>query len=410
MHDEASTAPGDPERGDDLPYRVHLRPGRERSVLRRHPWLFSGAIAQIEATEEARPGDMGRILSSDGRVLGVGLVNPNVALTVRLLSGGTTVVDRAWMHDRIAAALALRERVTPPETTAVRLINAEGDGLPGLVADRYADVVVVQCLALGMARMEEFWLPELVAQSGARVVLDRSDQGRGDANLPRRERHLHGPEPPERVEVREHGARLWIDLTAGQKTGFFVDQRENRVRVAALAKGARVLNAFAYTGAFSVHAGRQGALRVVNVDTSPAALDLARENWALNDLPADRLETVRRPVQDYLREEAERFDLIFLDPPAFAKEKGHVERAARAYKDANLWAMKRLSPGGVLATFSCSQHVDGGLFQKIVFGASLDAGRSLQWIARLGAGPDHPVHLDHPQGEYLKGLLLRALD
>jgi 23S rRNA (cytosine1962-C5)-methyltransferase len=392
------------------PYRVRLAPGRERSVLRRHPWIFSGAIATIEALDDARPGDLGLVLAAEGRRLGVAYVNPQIQLVARMLRWEDAPIDRDWFAARIAAALELRARLVPPEVTAVRLINGEGDRLPGLIADRYADVLAVQCLTLGMSRLEPLWLPELVGQTGARSVVDRSAHGRGDANLGRADGLLAGEEPPERVVVAEHGVRWWVDLASTQKTGFYIDQRENRRRLGELAAGRRVLNAFAYTGGFGLAAGARGAAAVVDVDTSSKALVLARENWSLNELPDEQLETVHQPAQEYLRGPCGLFDVIILDPPAFAKEPGHVARATRAYKDVNLWALKRLAPGGYLATFSCSQHVDADLFQKIIFGASVDAGRPLQWVARLGAGPDHPVHLDHPQGEYLKGLLLRATD
>ncbi len=410
MNDQARDAGGSQRKGPegDWRYRLRLAPGRERSVLRRHPWIFSGAVGSLEASPDAQPGDLGLVLAADGRRMGVACVNPQIRLVARLLRWDDGAVDRGWFAERIAAALALRARVVPPEVTALRLVNAEGDGLPGLIVDRYAQVLVVQCLALGMSRLEPFWLPELVAQTGARSVLDRSAHGRGDANLERPDGLLAGEAPPARVEVSEHGVRWWVDLVAGLKTGFYIDQRENRRRVGELAAGARVLNAFAYTGGFGLAAGVRGAREVVDLDTSAKALALARENWGLNGLPEERLVTVHQPAQEYLRGDCGLFDLIVLDPPPFAKEPGHVTRASRAYKDINLWALKRLAPGGLLASFSCSQHISPDLFQKILFGASLDAGRPLQWLARLGAGPDHPVHLDHPQGEYLKGLLLRA--
>jgi len=392
------------------PYRLRLAPGRERSVVRRHPWIFSGAIATIEAGPGARPGDLGLVLAAGGQRLGVAYVNPEIPLTARMLRWEDAPVDRDWFAARIAAARELRARLVAPDVTAVRLINGEGDRLPGLIVDRYADVLAVQCLTLGMARLEPLWLPELRAQTGARSIVDRSAHGRGDANLDRADGLLAGEVPPDRVVVTEHGVRWWVDLSSTQKTGFYIDQRENRRALGDLAAGRRVLNAFAYTGGFGLAAGARGAAAVVDVETSSKALALARENWRLNGLPDERLETVHQSAQEYLRGSHGTFDLIILDPPAFAKEPGHVARATRAYKDVNLWALKRLAAGGYLATFSCSQHVDTDLFQKIIFGASLDAARPMQWVARLGAGPDHPVHLDHPQGEYLKGLLLRATD
>ena len=390
-------------------YRVHLKAGRERSVLRRHPWIFSGSIQKLEQVEEAQPGDLGEIFSAHGDPLGIAFVNPNSQLTLRVLRFDEGEIDDAYFRARFDQAAALRERLIGAETTALRLVNAEGDGLPGLTIDRYDRHLVVQCAALGMARLESLWLPALQEVFAPEGILDRSTRARGDVNLGAKDRLLAGTEPPAQVEILENGLRFPVDLTAGQKTGFYLDQRENRARLRSLADGARVLNAFSYSGAFGVAAGAGGAAHVVSVDTSAPGLALARTAWELNALPEDRLTTVRVPVQEFLRDTEETYDLIILDPPAFAKERAHVERATRAYKDVNLWAMKRLAPGGYLATFSCSQHVSPDLFQKVIFGASLDAGRRLQWLAKLGAGSDHPVHLDHPQGEYLKGLLLRAL-
>ncbi|MCK4304602.1 MAG: class I SAM-dependent rRNA methyltransferase [Candidatus Eisenbacteria sp.] len=392
-----------------LPYRVVLKKGREKSVLRRHPWLFSGAIEQLEGTEEAQPGDLGEIRSASGEHLGIGVVNPGSQLAIRMLRFDTGAVDLPWVLSRLHQAAALRARMVPKGTTAMRLVNAEGDGLPGLIVDRYADYLVVQCASLGMSRLQNLWLPALGEVFEPKGIVDRSQRARGDANLSRQDTLLTGEAPPQLLEVQECDRRFAVDIMGGQKTGHYLDQRENRRRVAALARGGKVLDAFAYTGAFGVWAGTEGAEQVVAVETSAAALKLARESWRLNGLDEQRLRTVRAGVQEFLRHEQEQFDVIILDPPAFAKEKVHVQQATRGYKDINFWALKRLAPGGYLATFSCSQHIGTDLFQKIIFGASIDARVPLQWLSRLGAGGDHPVHLDHPQGEYLKGLLLRSL-
>lgn len=391
-------------------YRLRLKGGRDRSVLRRHPWIFSGAIDTVEEADGACCGDLGEVLSASGQWLGIAVVNPSSQLIARMLRFDRGPVDRDWFIARLRAAADLRRRVVPEGTTAFRLVNAEGDGLPGLVVDRYQDYLVVQCMALGMSRLEALWLPALAQVFEPRGILDRSERSRHDSNLARKDRLLQGEAPPERVEVVECGMRFAVDLIGGQKTGFYLDQRENRRLVGSMASGARVLNGFAYTGGFGVAAGANGAREVVNVETSSAALELAKTNWQLNGFPEERLRLVHGQVQEILRNEEQPFNLIILDPPAYAKDRRHVERASRAYKDVNMWAMKRLAPGGYLTTFSCSQHVSVDLFQKIIFSASLDAGRPMQWLARLGAGPDHPVHLDHPQGEYLKGLLLRSFD
>ncbi len=389
-------------------YRLWLKPERERSVLRRHPWVFSGAVARLEALPGAQAGDLAQVLSADGRVLAIATLNPDGPLTARILRWDDGPIDGPWFSALLRRAAALRDCVIPANTDAYRLINAEGDGLPGLVVDRYGDYLVVQCLTAGMARLEPLWLAALVAEFVPAGVLERGERTRREPALGRRDGLRWGCLPDEALIVHECGLRFRVDLTHGQKTGFYLDQRENRRYVAQLARDRSMLNAFAYSGAFGVHAGSAGAGHVTAVETSAAALELAGENWALNDLPAERLLRVHAPVQGFLRTTRERFDLIVVDPPPFARDQSQVARAARAYKDLNLWALRRLAPGGFLATFSCSQHIGYDLFQKILFGASLDAGVPVQWLARLGAGPDHPVHLDHPQGEYLTGLLLRA--
>jgi 23S rRNA (cytosine1962-C5)-methyltransferase len=394
----------------EITYRLWLRPGRERSVAHRHPWVYSGAVERIEIRAGGAREALGEIVDARGELLATATVNPEAPLVARILKFGPGAIDAAHFAAAFARAAELRRAVVPPRTNAYRLVNAEGDGLPGLIVDRYGDFLVVQCLTLGMSYLEPLWLPALVAVASPRGVIERSERATRDPDLARVDGVRQGEAAPARLEVEECGHRFLVDLAGGQKTGFYLDQRENRQRIGALSAGRRVLNAFAYTGAFGVYAGAGGAREVVQVETSEAALDLARENWALNDLSPERMRAVREPAQRFLRRATEPYDLIVLDPPPFARERRSVPRAARAYKDLNLWALQRLVPGGYLATFSCSQAVTPDLFQKIVFGAALDARVRLQWIARLGAAPDHPVHLDHPEGEYLKGLWLRSVE
>jgi len=389
-------------------FHVWLKPGRERSLLRRHPWVYSGAIDRVEGLPESVPGGLGEIFGADGRWLATATIQPDATLAARVLRFERGPIDVAWFDALFARAAALRERVVPPDTDAYRLVNAEGDGLPGLIVDRYADFLVVQRLTAGVELLTPLWLPALVSRARPRGIVERREAPRQPAAAAA-PGPLWGEPPAAGVLIRERAIRFAADLETGQKTGFFLDQRENRAAVGALARGLRVLNAFAYTNAFGVYAALGGAADVTAVETSASANELARENWTLNGLDPGRLRIVREPVQQALRAGEERFGLIVLDPPAFAKEHGQVERAARAYKDVNLHALKRLAPGGLLATFSCSQHVGVDLFQKILFGAALDARVPVQWLARWGAGPDHPVSLDHPQGEYLKGFLLRSL-
>ena len=317
-------------------------------------------------------------------------------------------VDSGFWRRRLERAIAARR--LPPRSNACRLVYAESDGLPGLVVDRYGDWLAVQCLTRGMAvRRAEIagLLAELLSPAGI--------YARDDADVRRQEGlvletgPLAGPEPPDLVEIEEHGHRFLVDVKRGQKTGFYLDQRENRRATAAYCPGARVLNAFAYTGAFGVYAGRAGAASVVNVDTSAQALALARENLALNGcapqemVVGDVFQVLRR-----YRDESRTFDLVVLDPPKFAASQAQVLSASRGYKDINMLAMQLLRPGGTLVTFSCSGRVPADLFQKIVFGASLDAGREVQIVEYLHQGPDHPVLLTFPEGAYLKGFVCRV--
>jgi 23S rRNA (cytosine1962-C5)-methyltransferase len=329
-------------------------------------------------------------------------------LVARVLRFSPGPIDRDWFADRFARALALRREAVPAGTGAWRLVHAEGDGLPGLIIDRYGEVLVVQCLTAGMARLQRLWLPALAAALPVRAIIAKAERARRSTGPELPDGLLWGEPPGGETIVAEGGLRFAVPLAGGQKTGLYLDQRENRALVAQLAAGREVLDAFCYTGGFGLYAAAAGARRVTAVDTSAAALALLERNWQLNGLPPERLRIVREPVQRFLRGTEERFDLTIVDPPSFAKSLGEVAGAARAYKDLNLWALRRLAPGGYLATFSCSQHVEPDLFQKILFGASQDAGRAVQWLRRLGAGPDHPVQLQHPQGEYLKGMLLRA--
>ena len=305
----------------------------------------------------------------------------------------------------------MREQfLDPAQTDAYRLINAEADRLPGLIVDRYGQALVTQCLTSGMARLQEEWCEALQELLSPDVIVDRTEHARRDPGLAGRNQALRGVLPQEPVWFRECGHRFRVSLVQGQKTGFYLDQRENRQLVASYASGREVLNGFAYSGAFGVYAAHARARRVIQVESSAAALEEAKVHWEANDLDPEIVEFRKEDLSAYLRATESEFDLIVLDPPPYARQKGSVDRAARAYKDVNLWALKRLRPGGLLFTFSCSQHVSCDLFQKILFGAARDAAASVQWMRRLGAANDHPVHLDHPQGEYLNGFLMRLIE
>ncbi|MFQ6058072.1 MAG: class I SAM-dependent rRNA methyltransferase [Anaerolineae bacterium] len=415
---------------------IVLKPGREKPVLNHHPWIFSGAIKRIEG----RPtdGDVVEVKSAEGDFLAWGYLNRRSQIAVRLLSwDADEAIDRAFFQRRLERAITARDLIINQEATnAYRLVNAESDLLPGLVVDRYGDYLAAQFLTLGMERRKAeivALLEELVAPEG---IYERSDvEVREKEGLPPITGLLAGKEPPDRVEVRENGHRFLVDVKGGQKTGFYLDQRENRQKLVAYCHGrddkrspgpsqerplsknvgdrlSEVLNAFAYTGAFAVYAAAGGASRVVNVEASAEALELARENMALNGFAGRDDEYVVGDVFQVLRQyrdQGRTFDLVVLDPPKFAYTQSQVQAACRGYKDINLLAMQLLRPEGILFTFSCSGLVSPDLFQKVVFGASVDAGRDVQIIERLSQGHDHPVLLTFPEGEYLKGLVCRVL-
>ncbi len=404
---------------------VRLKPGREKSVLNRHPWLFSGAIARVEAEDG---GDVD-VLAADGRWLARGYYNARSQIQVRLLSWDRDVpADKQFWQNRTMRAVDGRRRLPGWNSSAVRLINAEADGLPGLVADLYADserreaVLVVQALTLGIEARRN-WLydllaravtPETVPQVGPwdrLIVYERSDaDARRLEGLATRTGSVSGGEP-ESLGVLEDGLAFEVDVKAGHKTGLYLDQSRNRARVARYCRGAEVLNAFAYTGGFGIHALRAGAEFVVDVDTSAAALAAGERNLARNGLPGQRREAVEGDVFQVLRryrQEGRRFDVVVLDPPKFAGNTKQVQAACRGYKDINMLGLALLRPGGVLATFSCSGLVSADLFQKVVFGASVDAGREAQILEPMTQAPDHPVLLTFPESQYLKGLLCRV--
>lgn len=393
---------------------VILHPGKDKPVRQRHPWIFSGAIARVDGRVE--PGDIVEVADATGRWLARGYFNPRSQIAVRLLSWEQErPLDADFWRGRIAAAAAGRGALgLGCETDAYRLVYAESDGLPGLIVDRYGDWLAVQFLTLGVDARRDLLLDLLEAQFRPAGIVERSDAAvRRQEGLPLRSGPARGQPPPAELVITEHGHRFPADLLGGQKTGFYVDQRENRRIVAAHAAGRRVLNAFSFTGAFGVYALAAGATHVTNVDSAYDALVGAETALRLNGFDPDRqAESICGDVFQVLRamrDEGRQFDLVILDPPKFARSKAELEGATRGYKDINLLGLKLLAPGGLLATFSCSGLVTPDLFQKIVFGASVDAGRDAQIIAKLSQGPDHPILLSFPEGEYLKGLLCRAV-
>jgi len=391
--------------------RVVLKAGREKPVRNAHPWVFSGAIDRIEG--HAPNGDTIDVVDADGEFLARGLLNRQSQIVVRLFTWTPGEdLDLARITARIAAADARRQRDLPPETTAYRVVFSESDGLPGLVVDRYGEVLVIQISTLGLQRRKESVIAALNTVFAPTAIIERADaETHAREGLATTNGTLSG-DPPSELEITEHGLRFAVDLVRGQKTGFYLDQRENRRRVAAYCAGARVLNCFAYTGGFAAYAAANDAEQVVNVDSAAEALRVAETNMTLNGFtrPKDEYLTgdVFRVLREY-RERDERFDVIILDPPKFAHSADQVQRATRGYKDINLIALQLLRPGGILATFSCSGAISADLFQKVVFGASVDAKRPAQIIERLTQAPDHPVLLSFPESEYLKGLICRAL-
>ena len=392
--------------------KVILKAGREKSLLRRHPWVFSGAIARLEGAVSA--GDTVRIVASDGRFLAIAACNPDANISARVWDWNEgTQIDAAFFRKRLETAIGMRRSLfggKPDE--AGRLVHGESDALPGLVVDRYADVVVVQISSAGCHRWRDAIIESLQQITAARAIYERSDADVLELEgLAPRTGLARGKLETTVVEIRENGMRLRVDVAKGHKTGFYLDQRDNRFQVGQLAAGRHVLNCFSYTGGFSLQALAHGAASVTSVDSSADALQLAREHVRLNGLPEDRCEWVDADVFQFLRklrDQNRQFDLIILDPPKFAPTAATAERAARGYKDINLLGFKLLRPGGLLATFSCSGGVSADLFRKIVAGAALDAGTDAQVIGQFHATPDHPVSLAFPEGEYLKGLLCRV--
>lgn len=387
--------------------RVFLAKGRDRSVRRFHPWIFSGAVAKAEG--DPPPGALVEVLSSDGELLGLGQWSPASQIRVRMVAFGES--PRFSCRERVAAAIERRRRIlVPGRTDAARLVNAESDGLPGVIADIYAGWVVCQFNSAGAAAAADEIADAIREAVSPEGIVERSDSSvlRLEGLEPR-ERRIFGGEVPERLRIVENGVSFFVDIRRGHKTGFYLDQRDNRLVVRDLAAGAEMLNVFSYTGGFGTAALRGGAARVVNIDISAAALALARENAALNGFDAggdDFIEGNAFEVLRKFRDSRRSFDLIVLDPPKFAGSKGGIRGAMRGYKDVNLLAMKLLRPGGRLATFSCSEAMTPELFGKMVAEAAVDAGCDFTVVRHLRQASDHPETLFFPEGCYLKGLLL----
>lgn len=388
-----------------------LKPDRAKSLARRHPWVFSGAVAKVNG--DPGIGDTVIVRSADGAFLAHAAYSPKSQITARVWSfNEADVIDGHFLEAKLKAAIGRRALIQESGVTnGVRLVHAESDGLPGLVVDRYADTVVIQFLSAGAERWRAEVIELLAKLTGCASIHERSDVDvRELEGLTPRSGPLQGDELTSPVTINEHGINYLVDVAGGQKTGFYLDQRDNRRRAMALAHGRRVLNTFCYTGGFTMAALKGGAASVLSIDSSADALALGQQNLALNGFDSERARWQEGDVFEdlrKLRDRAERFDMIVLDPPKFAPTAAHAEKAARGYKDINLLALKLLAPEGLLLTFSCSGGVSNDLFQKIVASSASDAGVEAQVIERLGAAADHPVSIHFPEGEYLKGLVVR---
>ncbi len=413
---------------------VILKKGRAKPVLQRHPWIFSGAISALEG--EANNGDIVEVRDAGHNWLARGYFNARSQIRVRVLTWRQNeVIDLRFWHTRLEQAVSARRALglgasggSGSLTTAYRLAHAESDFVPGLIVDRYDQWVVIQFLTAGVEKQHEAIIEAIIAllqQEGIQGIYERSDVAvREKEGLRQRAGTVWGDEPPQLVEIVENGRRFLVDLREGHKTGFYLDQRENRARVARHSHDAEMLDAFSFTGGFAAYAVAAGASHVTLIDSSASSLELARRNIALNTSdPSARVRDPgllgRRERCDYvegdvfevlrrLRSEGRSFDIIVLDPPKFAHARRDVDRAARAYKDINMVALQLVRPGGLLFSFSCSGRVSADLFQKIVFGALDDTERRAQIIGRMSQGPDHPVALTFPEGDYLKGLVCRV--
>ena len=389
--------------------KIYLKPGRERPVLNGHPWIFSGAIEEVhDATDEVGVAD---VFDCKKNWLARGLYNSKSQIRVRLLTWENETINRDFFAHRLRRSLRLRHEVLSDSTDAYRIVNAEGDLLPGLIVDRYHGFLVCQFLASGMALFKNDIVDILTAIDSIEGIFERSvGRGGDEEGLEPSIGVLSGEAPPEQISIVENGFKFLVDVRRGQKTGFFLDQRDNRAFLSTVTRDQVVLDCFSFTGAFSIYALGGGAKEVITLDSSKPALELAEQNLQLNGFGEAAGELLKGDAFAYLKEIDKKFDVIVLDPPSLAHKRSDVAAATGGYKFLNLHALKHLNPGGLLLTFSCSQHLSTDLFQKVVFGAAVDARRKVSIVKRLGPPIDHPISLHHPEGDYLKGLALRVLD
>ena len=391
---------------------VKLKKNRQKSLERKHPWVFSGAIDHVK--ENPKNGETVKVISADGKFLSWAAFSIKSQISLRVWSfNENEIIDSKFFKEKILQAIEYREQfVDSSNTNAYRLINAESDGLPGLIVDKYNDFIVCQFLSSGA----EFWKQEIVAQLSALLnptgIFERSDvEVREKEGLEPISGVLFGKIPSDLIEIVENGIKFLVDIKNGHKTGFYLDQRENRKLVESLTNQKEVLNCFSYSGGFSAYAIKGGAIKVTNIDSSAEALSLAEKNLSLNQIDSSKYENVADDVFKYLRklrDANKQFDIIILDPPKFADSASQVEKAGRGYKDINLLAIKLLKKNGLLFTFSCSGHITTDLFNKIISDAALDSGKTVHIIKHLTQSMDHTISTNFPEGFYLKGLLCRV--
>ena len=391
---------------------IVLKKGKEKAALQRHPWVFSGALEKVKGKPE--DGDVVKVFAFDHEFLAYGYYNSNSRVAVRLLEWDETqTIDQNWYQNRLTQAIASRQFILNEETNTCRLVFSEADFLPGLIVDQYANFLSLQILSSGIEKVKTIIVDILRSVLQPKGIFDKSDAtARTHEGLPIENGLLWGENPPELLEVKENGITYNINIAEGQKSGFYCDQRDNRNILASYTKGKKVLDCFSYSGGFSLNSLAHGAASITSVDSSGLAVETLKQNVALNQFDPAKVNAIQSDVNKQLRafkDAGETFDVIVLDPPKYAPSRSALDRAARAYKDLNRLGMLLLEKGGLLATFSCSGAVDIETFKQIIAWAALDAGKEVQIIKQFCQPEDHPVRISFPEGEYLKGLLLRVL-
>lgn len=392
--------------------QVILNKGKDKAVRQLHPWVFSGAIKA--KTGEIENGELVEVLNVDGDMLAVGVYNKQSRVAVRLLEwGGASAIEEQWWRDKVRAAIENRKHLLTENNNTLRLIFAEADFLPGLIADKYADFISIQVHSAAVEKVKDIIVAEMVACLQPKGIYERSDlRSREFEGLPDANGLVYGTLPPEFVDIIENGIRYQVNIVDGQKSGFYCDQRENRWLTAQYTKDKKVLDCFCYSGGFTLNALKYGAASVTAVDSSALALETLQRNIVLNGFDTAAFKSVKSDVNQYLRDlgaKNEKFDLIVLDPPKYAPSRSALDKASRAYKDLNRRGLMLLEKGGLLATFSCSGAMDIETFKQVIAWAAIDAGKQIQFIRQFSQPEDHPVRASFPEGEYLKGLLVRVV-